>query len=60
MSDPRETTTSCRGCDGTGYVTTARGVMSMATGEVSTVMAPARCRHCRRAPGRQRGDGPPA
>ncbi|QIZ35813.1 hypothetical protein [Saccharopolyspora sp. ASAGF58] len=60
MSDTGETTSRCRGCDGSRYVTLPRAIMSMTTGEMGTVMAQSRCRHCRETPGRQRGFGPPA
>lgn len=46
----------CRECRGTGRVTRARAYMDR-SGDVSTVMAPARCPHCREQPGWQRGEG---
>ncbi|MEB3367828.1 hypothetical protein [Saccharopolyspora mangrovi] len=49
----------CRGCSGTGNIKVARRFMALDTGEVSTVMALARCPYCRETPGRQRGGGPP-
>lgn len=59
MAEQSSEGSTCRGCRGTGKVQTPRQFMSLKTGEVSTVMAAARCPHCRETPGRQRGYGPP-
>jgi len=60
MPDRSDDWSTCRGCKGTGKVQVPRQFMSMQTGKVSTMMALARCPHCRETPGRQRGYGPPA
>lgn len=60
MPDSAAEGSTCRGCGGTGRVQVPRQFMSLQTGAVSTVMAPARCPHCRETPGRQRDYGPPA
>lgn len=53
---PEQRWSACRACAGTGRVPRDRAYMS-ATGEVRTVIAEARCLHCRAHPGRQPGDG---
>ena len=57
---PSDEWSKCRGCDGTGTVKKAQAILSVETGQVSTVIAQGRCLHCRDNPGWQRGSGFPA